>query len=185
MPSHHAPARPRATRVVLDVTGGVGLLDRPEGYDCFVVEIDRALARALLRLIRTVQRLARTHPQLYKLELWDGHGDYFAAEEEEATEPCPACGAALGPRLGPWHRAEEPCDTVQTPPVPLTRVAAAADFRYIPVGEASRTECARLMVLPDGVHWAAYPKHSDLEVETETLPLSELLKIARPPKQGP
>lgn len=144
-------------RFVLDVSSAAGdLIDRPEGYDCFVVEIDPTYARRLMTLIRTVHTLERRFPGLYKLELWDGHGDYYAVD----------------------YAAE-------TLPAGMSQYGNAKDQRFVPTGEPSRTECTRLMVMDDGVHWAAYPKHSDLEVETETLPLSELLTIARPPQPGP
>lgn len=56
----------------------------------------------------------------------------------------------------------------------------AADDRLIPAAEASRTECERLMVLEDGVHWAAYPKHGDQELETEELRVEAIQAVLEP-----
>jgi hypothetical protein len=48
------------------------------------------------------------------------------------------------------------------------------------VGEDScRTDCDRRSIYDDRIHWAAYLKHSDIEIVTESIRLEDLEKIAR------
>lgn len=134
---------PHAKTFVLAVHAILGsLIDPPPGYDCFVVNIDEEDARSLLRLIRFVRALKRRLGDVYKLELWDSHG-------------------------GEYQEADWDAETFPAGMIPLE---TAEHERLIPNGTPSRTECERLMVLDNGVHWAAYPKHADQELETELLP---------------
>lgn len=118
----------------------------PNGYDCFVVEINLEYAKHLLRLVRTMQTLQRRFKDIYKLEFWDRSGDYHAADD--APDGAPPSLTILG------------------------------DATRVPTGDPSRTECKRLMVTVDAIHWTAYPKHCDVEIETEELPLAEIQGIA-------
>lgn len=47
--------------------------------------------------------------------------------------------------------------------------------------EPCRTECDQLIVRCGEVCWMAYPKHGDVQLTTEALPLKDILEIAGTP----
>jgi hypothetical protein len=51
--------------------------------------------------------------------------------------------------------------------------------------EPCRTECNQLVVRTGAVCWMAYPKHGDVQLTTEEIPLKEILSIAGTLTVGP
>jgi hypothetical protein len=128
--------------------------DGAEGCDYAMFDLSPALAKLALERVNALRDLKRLDGHLYETRYWDYHAEYFSPWAAQGE----CCGDAL---------AEE---IEKSPAVAGDWMEAPADIA-IPESLVAGVECCRMVVMDDGIFFAAILKHTDFTVSTGELPL--------------
>jgi len=115
------------------------------------VQLTPKLARLILKHIKAFKAAKEADSTLYEMHFWDGSVDYLSE-----------AGVAKIP-----EKVQDVLDTGEG----YSKIKDS--FRNVDLTEEDfeRTECDIMMVRADGVSWTCIPKHSDIYISTESLPI--------------
>ena len=157
--------KPPTLHLLLPVTcGDENCDDRPRVAQ---IALTPAVVRLLLADIRKVRRLKKDRwPCLCNVEVFDYSADWGERIDEDRV----AWPVRDLMRNANCRGADDFDDRLALVARPLPMVAG---------GCSCRTDCPRRSIYDDRIHWAAYLKHTNIEVTTESIRRENLERVAR------
>lgn len=137
------------------------------GCSYALVDIDKKRARFLLDSIQQVQEQKAKNDQLYRISYWSYIARYFSPSGD-------ASGTDEDQQVSP--EVTEQLEAL-VPGMDGEYVEVPETFE-LPEGAEARTEIDMLNVYEDAIGFTCSPKHTDVAIDTERIPMSLLRKIA-------
>ena len=125
-----------------------------DGFDYAFQVITPELAALILKRRDLFNRIRLEDPSLAYMEYGDGGPMYIANIPEAVDAEEPPFGESF--RILAADTPVEPFDAI-----------------------AQRSECDRMVLTPQDVYWACYPKHGDVEVETHPIDYATIERAAK------
>ena len=121
--------------------------------DYAMVELTRPLAKLCMRRMALLKKIAKRDKQAYELWFWDYHCSFFTYFELADEDP-------------------------ESSPFDVEEYMELPDSFEIPEDSIQTTECDQMVIGDGRVHWCVIPKHSNIYITTDNIPLELIADVA-------